>query len=287
MRNNTNFNKNSWLFYPLAFGWSWLFLVPAAVIGLKADQVLTSWLRALAGIGPLLSALVLLYFQSSPESRADYWVRLISFKRIKGLWWLITLFTPLVLTLVAGALDSLVGGTGLQLESGLPEIANPLAWLGFAGFILVFGPVPEEMGWRGMALDGLQNRWGALSSSVVLGLAWALWHLPLFFIEGTYQAELGLFTVDFYLFLLMMIPMSVLITWIYTNNSRSTLSAILFHFAINLTGEVFLISRSGNWIYFGLWILAAGLVIWRTDPGTFQNVWRSVNLEKGNQRGEK
>lgn len=279
MYNESGYQKGSWLYFTITFGWSWLFLIPAALAGMTADQAITNWLRALAGIGPLLAALFLLYVKDSPISRSEYWARLISFRRIKGFWWPVTLLTPLALTLIAGAVDALLGGQGLLLESGLPGPANPLAWLGFAAFILMFGPVPEEMGWRGIALDGLQRRRGSLSASLILGSAWALWHLPLFFIQGTYQANLGIFTADFYLYLLMMIPMSILMTWIYNNNDRSTLSAVLFHFAINLTGEVFSISQSGNWIYFGLWFLAAGLVIWRTAPGTFRVEVRSVNIE--------
>ncbi len=264
-------NKNKpWYYFALTYGWSWIFLVPAAVVGLSADQTITTWLRFLAGVGPLLSALFLLYTTGNHQSRRDYWKRLVSFRCIKWYWWIVILFTPVTLIFLSGVLDLFLGGKGLQLESGLPEMSNPMGWLGFVLFILIFGPVPEEMGWRGYALDGLQDRWNALISSLILGLAWSLWHLPLFFIPGTYQAGLGIFTSDFWIFLLMMIPESILITWIFNNNQRSTLSAVLFHFAINLTGETFFISSTGNWFYFGFWTLAAGLIVWLTNRETFK-----------------
>lgn len=95
----------------------------------------------------------------------------------------------------------------------------------------------EELGWRGYALDALQARWGALVSSLIVGLFWSLWHVPLFFIrdETNFYYDWGFGTMLFWLFLLRMTLISVLITWIYNNNQRSILSAILLHFAYNFT----------------------------------------------------
>jgi len=270
MRERWESDNKPWLFFILTFGWSWSFLLPAAGFGLSADQTLTTILRVLAGVGPALIALILLIFPGDLENWKDYWQRLISFRRIKIQWWILILLFPVVLTLVSGGLDLLLGGAGLGFEQSVSGRSGPIDWLGFAIFILAFGPLPEEMGWRGYALDGLQDRMGPAASSFVLGLAWALWHLPLFFIQGTYQANLGVFTPAFWIFLVKMIPSTLLMTWVYNNNRRSTLSAVGFHFAINLTGEVFSFTRSGEWIDLTLWIMSAGLVILLTDMNTFQ-----------------
>lgn len=260
----------SWLYFALTFGWSWVFLLPVVLAGLGANQPLTIGLRTLSGMGPALSAIFLLYIRDNPQYRRGYWKRLISIRSIKHLWWLVILFTPLVLTLVSGGIALFLGQEGIRLESGLPNAKSPLSWLGLVIFILIFGPVPEEMGWRGYALDGLQTRWSPFISSLMLGAAWSLWHLPLFFIEGTYQANLGVFSDEFWIFNLQLIPESILMTWIYNNTRRSILSAVLFHFAINLTGEIFFASPAVNWINFGLWVFAAVLIVCFTDPATFQ-----------------
>ena len=66
-----------------------------------------------------------------------------------------------------------------------------LAQLGSFLPLLIIGPLSEEIGWRGYALERLQTRWNALTSSLIVGLVWALWHLPLFMMVGTSQYEFG------------------------------------------------------------------------------------------------
>ncbi len=51
--------------------------------------------------------------------------------------------------------------------------------------LLILGSLSEEIGWRGYALERLQVRWNALTSSLIVGLVWAFWHLPLFMMVGT------------------------------------------------------------------------------------------------------
>lgn len=76
---------------------------------------------------------------------------------------------------------------------------------------MLAGPIPEELGWHGYALAGLQVRFSALWASLVLGVIWALWHVPLYFIEGTYQAEeVGWLTQRFWVFMMSIVFESIL-----------------------------------------------------------------------------
>jgi membrane protease YdiL (CAAX protease family) len=131
----------------------------------------------------------------------------------------------------------------------------------FALSTLVFGPLPEEIGWRGYALDRLRAKFNALMSSLILGAAWALWHLPLFFIRGTYQSNLEIGSLSFWLFMVGMVPQSVLMTWIYDHSRRSTLSAVLFHFMINAVGELVALSARAELFQCLLWMAAAAGVV--------------------------
>ena len=151
---------------------------------------------------------------------------------------------------------------------------QPLLIVPTVFFWLLFGPVPEEPGWRGYALDGLQARQSALAASLVVGVVWSLWHVPLFFIEGTWQAEqVGLGTQRFWFYLITIVVEAVLYTWIYNNTSRSTLSAILFHFVGNAFGEMFALSEQAEVYNFVISIVAviAVVAIWGPKKLTRRN----------------
>jgi hypothetical protein len=74
----------------------------------------------------------------------------------------------------------------------------------------------------------LQERWGRRNASLGLGLVWGVWHLPLFFIDGTSQAHIPLA-----LFLLSVVAMSVLFAWLVQRTAGSVVAALVLHTAIN------------------------------------------------------
>ena len=105
----------------------------------------------------------------------------------------------------------------------------------YIGANFIGGPLGEELGWRGFALDRLQNGWNALVASLILGIIRAAWHFPLFYIKGTPQQGMGLGTFLFWLCILQVVSLSVLTTWVYNNTHRSILSAVFMHFMFNAT----------------------------------------------------
>ena len=167
-------------------------------------------------------------------------------------------------------------GKDVELEAAKSIIENPWSLIPFAVFLLLFGPLPEEMAWRGYALDELQSNWNALETSLILGFLWTIWHLPLFFINGSYQHSLGIGTPQFWLYMLDKIPQSILMTWIYNNNQRSTLSAVLFHFIVNFVGELLDLSLQGEIIYIIAWWLMAVIVILVWKPQRLVRNYASV-----------
>jgi membrane protease YdiL (CAAX protease family) len=102
--------------------------------------------------------------------------------------------------------------------------------------LLLGGPMGEEFGWRGYALPLLQDRFGWRAASLGLGLVWGLWHLPLFFIDGTSQAHIPLA-----LFLLSVVAMSVLFSWLVNRTAGSVVAALVLHTAINFWPTVVLV----------------------------------------------
>ena len=261
---NSHFTIGSspWPFFALTIGWSWLFWIPAVLSGQNITVFPTVLLLVLGGLSPALAALILTYLTQGPEGRHDYWRRVIAIKRIRIGWYgVIFLLSPLysAMALLTGIF---IEGKVPLLETATSYLRSPLTILPFATFTLLYGPVPEELGWRGYALDRLQRKWGALTSSIVLGVFWSLWHLPMFFMKGSLMSEVfPLGSVRFWIaFGPGILAESVIMTWIYNNTQRSTLSAILFHFMMNFTGE-FLRLPGDFKNYQFLWLIVIAIVV--------------------------
>jgi uncharacterized protein len=215
-------------FFGLTFLWAWAFWWLAVFLGVAWPEPAALLLFALGGIGPVLMASVLVHRGASGERLGEFWLRVIDPRRVPLPWYLAILLVaagPPVLArlLDAGAL------TGVGIDAG------PAALATFT--VGVLAGIAEEPGWRGYALDRLQTLFSALGASLLLGAVWALWHLPLFFIEGTYQNQLGVGTWGFWLFFVAIPPGSVLITWVYNNSRRSIFAAILLHALGNAVNE--------------------------------------------------
>lgn len=270
-RQRTTTNK-PWLFFALALGWSWLLWIPVVLAGTSQLAFPGFVLYALGGLGPLLAAILLLYRAHSPAKRRDYWRRVVELRRI-GLGWYAVIFAlPLSWNLLGLVTGWLLGAPAPSLERASDLLASPLSLAPFAAVVLLFGPLPEELGWRGYALDGLLARHGALAASLVLGAIWALWHWPQFFMRDSYIGEAfpigsAVFWVGW---VLPTVAYSVMFTWIFNNTERSVLSAILFHFAANFWGELLSV-RGEMVVYRALWIVAmVAAVVWIWGPRTLR-----------------
>ena len=121
--------------------------------------------------------------------------------------------------------------------------ANPLNIFLVLLLSLISGPLNEEFGWRGYALDRLLVRFGFLKGSLILGFIWAIWHLPWYFTPG--QAQYNLLK-DSPFHALMFIPsvmmLSVFVSFVYVKTNRSILAGALVHIFSNLIGSQLLSS---------------------------------------------
>jgi membrane protease YdiL (CAAX protease family) len=147
-------------------------------------------------------------------------------------WYLVALLLPLV----ACVLPLLILG-GSAFVSSLLSVQGAITLvlyllLSSIGWVIA-APLGEEPGWRGFALPRLQERYGPLRGSLLLGLLWGLWHLPLFLTtwEKPYESPLGLL-----LFLVQTISVTVVMTWLFNNTRGSILLAMLCHAGIGSSG---------------------------------------------------
>ncbi len=148
----------------------------------------------------------------------DLLVRLIRV-RVSWLWYVAAIGLPVAMGAVLVGLGLLIGSpaqVGLLVPVGALAgalLLNTWEWL-----------ITEETAWRGYALPRLQRRFDPLVASLVLGLMWGLWHLPLFFIPGSFQSS-----IPFVGFLISTLATSVVIGWVFNRARGSVLVVALFH----------------------------------------------------------
>lgn len=251
------------LFFRITLAYTWFFWWLAVFISEPYGTPIVTILHALGGIGPAIAGITLTQFSKDAEVRLDYWRRLFDFRRIplKG-YLAILLFAPLN-SLLAVGWSWFTNSNILTFDHAAAILAQPVNLIVLALSLFVFGPLPEELGWRGFALDRLDYQNRPLTASLVVAFFWCLWHVPLFFIPGTYQNQLGTWTMSFWLFFLALIPESILMTWLYRQTRRSTLSAILFHFMTNFTGEFLdLPLQIAHIRLFFAFLIALGISLW-------------------------
>ncbi|UCH24557.1 MAG: CPBP family intramembrane metalloprotease [Trueperaceae bacterium] len=255
---------NPWIYFAATFAWTWLLWGIAILFGAGMDSALGFGLLLLGVTGPMVTGIAFTYLTRDAEGRRDYWKRVVGFRRIPFRWYLVILLFVPILNLAAAGLDVLTGGSGATWGDAVLSFAsNPLSIVPSILFASLI-PFLEELGWRGYVLDRLQERHTALVSSLILGVVWSSWHLPLFFVEGSYQSGLGVGTLAFWLFMVGIVPLSVAFTWIYNHTRRSTLAVILFHSMINFTGELIALTERADTLSILLWCVAAtGIaIIW-------------------------
>ncbi len=218
-----------------------LFQVPA--ISFVANIRGPLWAIALFLLGGFVPSVVALVLTQFFEGRAG--VRILLRRTLQfNLGWRWYLASVLVVALGAAGqiLINQLLGHSFDFSLYLSQLPSFIP-------LIIIGPLSEEFGWRGYLLIKLQQRWNALLSSIAVGIVWALWHLLLFFMVGTSQHELHL---PFVGFMLGIIAISVLMTWINNNTKNSLWAAIFLHwlytYAVQVNSTGITRSTAYNWL---------------------------------------
>lgn len=210
-------------YFIMALLFSWVSVIPKIIVpALPVEPFLI--LGAFAG--PTLSALIVIVQTEGRAGLGTFFQRYVQW-RAGILWWLIVLFGVLIALNITA---SLFLGTSI-LKEFLNKIGLILpTYVSTLIFGAILGPLWEEAGWRGFALPRLQERYGPITGSVILGVIWAIWHLPGYpggWMESTFPALL-VYCVGF----------SIIATWVYNNTGGSILLMILLHSSSNAAVSV-------------------------------------------------
>lgn len=200
---------------------------------------LISWLPWLTGgegifvFGPSLAGAFVTALVYGKEGMRDLLQRALRWQA-GAVWWVLALFLPGLLTLIAIFGDVALGGKWPPFTFFKEQwYLAPVFFL----ITMVGGPLGEEFGWRGFALPNLQRRWGPLVASLIIGVIWGIWHLPVFLMASGVHTELGLARLPIYVAAEM--GLSILMTWIYNKTRGSLLlGGLIYHNADNFWGSV-------------------------------------------------
>jgi len=261
------------VFFIISFVVSWLLWIPSILVSLDIIapgpvQILGNF----AVFGPFIAAFLLSILRVQKGEAKRLFLSGWNFKF--GKKWILALLIPILFS----------GLTFLILSFLEPmdrfQYAPPLImWIpNFFLYYFIGGPFTEEYGWRGYALDRLQSKLNALYSSLILGFIWGIWHLPLFFIEGTVQSN-----IPIYEFLLIQIVLSIQYTWILNNNrdkdgNVNVFLAIMFHAMGNFASIIFpyWVTDLGRWIFFIINVLIVVVIIAKYGIKNLSKVSRDV-----------
>ncbi|GAA2581676.1 MULTISPECIES: CPBP family intramembrane glutamic endopeptidase [Streptomyces] len=219
------------LFMVIAFAVSWLSWGAAIALGGTETNEAANGPYMLGAFGPLVGALVIrLRRRRRGEPVPEH---AVPFRAAHLPRAVLLLVLGSATVLAAALLASRAGGPELSLDvakDAVEDFGGPAAF--FVG-MLVSGPLSEEPGWRGTAYPRLRAKLGTFRVCLILGVVWAVWHLPLFFVDGTVQHDLGLATPSGVLFVASNIPMAMLVTAAYER--AGIVASIAVHFAVNTT----------------------------------------------------
>lgn len=210
-----------------------MFFGTAPALAVATGLLSPAWSQ-LGALSASLAAVVLVVVEGRKGGLRELLGRALIW-RVDLRWWAFALFFAIVPSVAALYLYDLLGGPPVDW-SGLQPLYTVVPLF---IFLTIAAGIGEEFGWRGFLLPRLQARHNALVSGLIVGAAWATWHIPMFFIEGTSQYEQGLeagFLPAMLGYSAFVIASSIQFTWLFNNTRGSVLLAAVMHGASNTWG---------------------------------------------------
>lgn len=220
------------LFFICAYFFTWIFWIPAIFVPGTTGSVL----MLIGLIAPAVVSTIFVLVSGSDELKKDLKDKIISFYKVKwiNVLWAVVVFALIV---VFSILLSLLFGQSLKQFSFTDDFSFTGVGIGTAFVTITLASIIEEVGWKGYCEDSIGQYMNWFWESLLFGALWSLWHLPLIFIQGTYQAGLmvnPLYVINFFI---SGIPLGYIITWVYLVSDRSILACMIFHLFVNFMQE--------------------------------------------------
>lgn len=182
---------------------------------------------ALVTFIPMTAAAILSYRQNGLAGVRELFKKAWDYKNTRHRIWYLPalLLAPLIYVLSYAVM--------YLMELPLPDpVTIPLLMVPVFFVLFFIGDTGEELGWSGYAIDPMQNQWGAIRASIILGVLWAIWHIIPFVQTGNSASWILWQSLG-------TIPLRILIVWIYNKTGKSIFAATLFHAAGNVSWSLF------------------------------------------------
>jgi membrane protease YdiL (CAAX protease family) len=234
-------------YFVLVYVLTWACWIPL-VIAQDTTSVRFAFLFALGHSMPCMVGILLTAFFSGKSGLGAVFRRLGQVSN-PLIWYVVVLLLLPVLWLVAVGVPTLLGLATIAFAFPVVSV--------FGSFVAGFN---EELGWRGFALPRMQARQQALAASLLLGVLWSLWHLPLLVALGSVTlTSPGL--VWFICFVLGTTAYSVLFAWVYNNTKGSLFLMVLFHAVGDIAPSTILYYPRTTWIVPLLYLILNWVVV--------------------------
>ncbi|MDO5287860.1 MAG: CPBP family intramembrane metalloprotease [Actinomycetia bacterium] len=250
-------------FYGFSIAVPWvLWLVAGWISRLEHQTPTLQWVVGALGLGGLLVPVLVAGWlvARDPWLRRDALERLGATSVTAPAAVAAVVLMPLLLVM-AVAISLLVGGSpdqlALKLHSSVVIGIIP-GWV-----TVTVAPLLEELAWHSYGTDALTARWSLWRSTWVFAIFWALWHLPLSAVQGSYQAEVAevgvLASINF---LFSVWPFMICMNWLYYRSGRSIWVAVVFHLVANVGNEIIAADPDTKIIQTLLLLPLCGWVLW-------------------------
>jgi membrane protease YdiL (CAAX protease family) len=249
------------LFFVFTFIWTWVFYCAIVFFRLSPYEGPGMVLLICGGCSPTFVGLIMALVTYNKTDKLDYIKSCYQVKRIGARRWIFIILIFPVIHTVSIFFDLLTGGTLPEMTNLRAVLQNPVSFIPLLLLSFMSGPFSEELGWRGFALKPLLDRFGFTRASVLLGLIWGVWHLPLYFMPETWHGQMGFALAGFWMFLLLNIGLSAIMSFVFIKTNHSIVSAMLLHLTNNFTAQLLAKTSDTVEIVNSLLIFGVGIVL--------------------------
>ncbi len=254
----TKYIYNPKKFYIITFATTWFFWLFAILFN---DGLTNTLGMVLGGLCPATVAIVTVFTSKSDKLKKDFKRKIFNFWKLKPLYIIaaILIFSAIV---ASSILLSTLFGESLDQFSLTKDFSFTGVGIMSAFATILLAAILEEVGWRGYGEDAIAEYHSWFKESIIFGFVWAAWHIPLFWIPGTYHYEIREMNVLYMVnFLVSVAPMGFITTWVYVKNGRSMLSSIIFHLFINFMQEKIAMTQTTKCVETIAVVVAATIIV--------------------------